>query len=300
MKKKNRCLLAVLVSGVLWGTIGVFNRYYGALGIESYNLVTLRLSMGTALLFLYLAVRDPQALKIKWKDLWIFSGAGILSIILFQTCYMISIQHSEISIAAVLLYTSPLFVTLFSALFFRDKITPAKIIGGTVTVVGCALASGIIGSNGIPTIALITGMLAGIGYASYSIWARAALNRGYKSITMTAYSFLFALIPLLFFADYGTIVSGMKQDGWTAILMWILLALATEALPYLLYTESLTGMDMSKAAITVAIEPIVAGLIGICFYEEWKTLDWIKGLGMVLVIASIVVMNLPKKEKLKQ
>ncbi len=297
MKKKNLCLLAVLASGVLWGTIGVFNRYYGALGIESYNLVTLRLSMGTALLFLYLAIRDPQALKLKLKDLWIFAGAGILSIIMFQTCYMISIQHSEISIAAVLLYTSPLFVTIFSAIFFRDKITAKKIIGGTVTVVGCALASGIIGSNGIPTIALITGMLAGVGYASYSIWARAALNRGYKSITMTAYSFLFALVPLLFFADYGTIVTGMKTDGWMAIVMWILLALATEALPYLLYTESLTGMDMSKAAITVAIEPIVAGLIGICFYDEWKTMDWIKGLGMVLVIGSIVVMNLPKKEK---
>ncbi|MBP3299924.1 MAG: EamA family transporter [Clostridia bacterium] len=297
MKKKNLCLLAVLASGVLWGTIGVFNRYYGALGIESYNLVTLRLSMGTALLFLYLAIRDPQALKLKLKDLWIFAGAGILSIIMFQTCYMISIQHSEISIAAVLLYTSPLFVTIFSAIFFRDKITAKKIIGGTVTVVGCALASGIIGSNGIPTIALITGMLAGVGYASYSIWARAALNRGYKSITMTAYSFLFALVPLLFFADYGTIVTGMKSDGWMAIVMWILLALATEALPYLLYTESLTGMDMSKAAITVAIEPIVAGLIGICFYDEWKTMDWIKGLGMVLVIGSIVVMNLPKKEK---
>ena len=297
MKKKTLCLLAVLASGVLWGTIGVFNRYYGALGIESYNLVTLRLSMGTALLFLYLAIRDPQALKLKLKDLWIFAGAGILSIIMFQTCYMISIQHSEISIATVLLYTSPLFVTIFSAIFFRDKITAKKIIGGTVTVVGCALASGIIGSNGIPTIALITGMLAGVGYASYSIWARAALNRGYKSITMTAYSFLFALVPLLFFADYGTIVTGMKSDGWMAIVMWILLALATEALPYLLYTESLTGMDMSKAAITVAIEPIVAGLIGICFYDEWKTMDWIKGLGMVLVIGSIVVMNLPKKEK---
>ena len=297
MKKKNLSLFFVLASGVLWGTIGVFNRYYGALGIESNNLVTLRLSMGTALLFLYLAIRDPQALKIKLKDLWIFSGAGILSIIMFQTCYMISIQNSEISIAAVLLYTSPLFVTLFSALFFKEKITAMKIIGGSVTVAGCALASGIIGSNGIPMIALVTGLLSGIGYATYSIWARAALNRGYKAITMTAYSFLFALVPLLFFADYGTIVGGMKQDGWMAILMWILLALATEALPYLLYTEALVGMDTSKAAITVAIEPIVAGLIGICFFEEWRTMDWIKGLGMVLVIGSVVVLNLPERKK---
>ena len=77
------------------------------------------------------------------------------------------------------------------------------------------------------------------------------------------------------------------------------LALATEALPYLLYTEALTGMDTGKAAITVAIEPIVAGLIGICFFEEWKTMDWIKGLGMVLVIGSVIVLNRPEKQKAK-
>jgi len=296
MKKKNAALLAVLISGILWGTIGVFNRYYTALGITSNNLVTIRLSMGTALLFLYLAIRDPKALKLKWKDLWIFAGAGILSIILFQTCYMITIQGSSLSLAAVLLYTSPVFVMIFSALFFKEKVTPLKIIGALVTVVGCALASGIIGNGGNITVpVLITGLLSGIGYASYSIWARAALNRGYKAITMTAYSFLFALIPLLFVADYKTIYTGMQQDGWKAIVMWILLALATEALPYLLYTEGLTGMETGKAAVTVAIEPIVATLIGILFYKEAMT--WISGLGTVLVIGAIVLMNLPQKQK---
>lgn len=296
MKKKNLSLYAVLISGILWGTIGVFNRYYTSLGIASNNLVALRLSMGTALLFLYLALRDPKALKLKFKDLWIFAGAGILSIILFQTCYMITIQGSSLSLAAVLLYTSPVFVMIFSALFFKEKVTPVKMIGAGVTVVGCALASGIIGNGGnITPIVLFTGILSGIGYASYSIWARAALNRGYKAITMTAYSFLFALIPLLFVADYPTIVSGMKQDGFTALIMWILLALATEALPYLLYTEGLAGMETGKAAVTVAIEPIVATLIGIIFYKEKMT--WISALGTVMVIAAIVILNLPQRKK---
>jgi drug/metabolite transporter (DMT)-like permease len=77
--------------------------------------------------------------------------------------------------------------------------------------------------------------------------------------------------------------------------MWILLALATEALPYLLYTEGLTGMETGKAAVTVAIEPIVATLIGIIFYKE--TMTWISGLGTVLVIGAIILMNLPQKQK---
>ncbi len=298
MKKQHTSLMAVLLSGILWGTIGIFNRYYSALGITSYTLVALRLSMGTALLFLYLAVKDPKALKIKWKDLWIFAGAGILSIILFQTCYMITIQGSSLSLAAVLLYTSPVFVMIFSAIFFREKITGIKIAGSVVTVIGCALASGIMGNTGnVTPMILVTGLLSGIGYASYSIWARAALNRGYKAITMTAYSFLFALVPLLFVTDYGAILSGIKVDGWTAVVMWILLALATEALPYALYTEGLSGMDTGKAAVTVAIEPIVATLIGIFFFREAMT--WISALGTVLVIGAIVILNLPQRKRMK-
>ncbi len=295
MKKQHFSLIAVLLSGILWGTIGIFNRYFSALGIGSHTLVALRLSMGTALLFLFLALRDPKALKLKWKDLWIFAGAGILSIILFQTCYMITIQNSTLSLAAVLLYTSPVFVMLFSALFFKEKITPVKLIGSVVTVVGCALAAGIIGQGGAITLpVLITGLLSGIGYASYSIWARAALNRGYKAITMTAYSFLFALVPLLFFTNYKTIVSGMVQEGWGSLGMWVLLALATEALPYALYTEGLAGMDTGKAAVTVAIEPIVATMIGILFYQEKLTL--LPAIGTVLVIGAIVLLNLPPRK----
>lgn len=295
MKNKHVSLIAVLLSGILWGTIGVFNRYYTSFGITANNLVFLRLSMGTGLLFLYLAIRDPKALKFRLKDVWIFAGAGILSIILFQTCYMITIQASSLSLAAILLYTSTVFVMILSAIFFKEKITALKAVGAIIAVVGCALAAGIAqGLDQLSPIVLIPGILSAIGYAFYSIFARAALNRGYKAITMTAWSFLFALVPLAFVADYPTIIGGIQADGARGIVMWILLALATEALPYVLYTQGLTGMETTKAAVTVAIEPIVATLIGVIFFHELMT--WQSVLGTVMVLGAIVVLNLPQKE----
>ena len=48
MKKSQICFAEVLISGILWGIIGVFNRYYAGIGITSVNLVILRLSLGTA------------------------------------------------------------------------------------------------------------------------------------------------------------------------------------------------------------------------------------------------------------
>lgn len=296
MKNKHLSLAAVLISGVLWATIGLFNTYFGDIGIENTDLVTIRLSMGTLLLFAYLLIRNPKALKIRLKDLWIFLGAGLTSIILFQTCYMISIRESgSYALAAVLLYTSPVFVMLFSALFFKEKITLLKGVGAVLTVVGCALASGILqGAGTVTATVLIAGLLSGIGYAMYSIFARAALNRGYGSVTMTAWSFLTALIPLLIFADYSVITEGIGSRGWEGIGMWFLLGLATEALPYALYTEGLTGMDTGKAAVTVAIEPIVAILIGVACGQ---TMHWTAWIGTVTVLLSILLLNLPQRER---
>ncbi|MBO5221324.1 MAG: EamA family transporter [Clostridia bacterium] len=293
MKNKHLALGAVLLSGILWATIGLFNTYFGDLGIVNTDLVTIRLSMGTVLLFAYLLIRNPKALKIKMKDLWIFLGAGLTSIIMFQTCYMIAIRESgSYALAAVLLYTSPVFVMLFSTLFFKDKITPLKVIGAVLTVIGCALASGILqGTGTITATVLIAGLLSGIGYAMYSIFARVALNRGYNAITVTAWSFLSALIPLLVIADYGTIYQGIASAGWSGVGMWLLLGIVTEALPYALYTEGLTGMDTSKAAVTVAIEPIVAILIGVACGQ---TMHWTAWIGTVTVIVSILLLNLPK------
>jgi drug/metabolite transporter (DMT)-like permease len=77
--------------------------------------------------------------------------------------------------------------------------------------------------------------------------------------------------------------------------MWILLALLTEALPYLLYTDGLVGMEAGKAAVTVAIEPIVATFVGILFYHETMTL--LQGVGTVLVIGAILILNIPAKPK---
>lgn len=289
--KQHFSLFAVLLSGVLWATIGLFNTYFGTVGIEGTDLVTIRLSMGTVLLFAYLLLRNPKALRLRLRDLWIFVGCGVFCIIMFQTCYMIAIQESgSYALAAVLLYTSPVFVMIFSAIFFKERITPIKAIGAVMTVVGCSLASGIMqGTGSINLTVLVSGLLSGLGYGLYSIFARVGLNRGYSSIAVTAWSFLFALVPLLITADYPQIVRGLGANGLESLGMWLMLGIITEALPYALYTEGLTGMETGKAAVTVAIEPIVAIMISaVC----GQTMHWSAWIGAAVVILSIFVLNM--------
>lgn len=300
MEQTKRNLLApisVLLSGMLWGSIGIYTRWFSARGIRSSDITFLRLLIGTAFLFTVLLVRDRDSLKIRKKDFWLFPCSGICSILFFQICYLMTIRQASLSTAAILLYTSPVFVTLFSFLFFREKLTLKKILAALLSVFGCALVSGFFGTAqrmSIPT--LLIGLGSGIGYALYSIFSRAALNRGYSSLAIPTWSFFFALLPLACFADYASIWSLIRTAPLKTIGMWILMSLTTAAFPYMLYTYGLTGMDTGKAAVTAAIEPIVATLIGIFLYHETMTPE--AALGTMAVLGAILLSNRQEKQRI--
>ena len=130
-------VLYVLLSGVLWGLISLFVRRLNALGLEAMQAVFVR-------------------------------------VLLFYTCYFYTIAHASAAAAAVLLYTSPIFVTLLSRLLFREKLTGRKLIACALAVLGCALVSGILegGAHGLTLMTLGTGLGGGI-VMNGKIWAGA-------------------------------------------------------------------------------------------------------------------------------
>ncbi len=113
--------LLIVTAATLWGTMGLFTRKMTELGFSTLQLVFMRASITAVALLIYLLISDRSKLKVKLKDLWIFILAGLISVVLFQHCYTNAIMAGSISIAATLLYTSPIFVTIISAVLFKEK-----------------------------------------------------------------------------------------------------------------------------------------------------------------------------------
>jgi drug/metabolite transporter (DMT)-like permease len=65
-------------------------------------------------------------------------------------------------------------------------------------------------------------------------------------------------------------------------------------IPYITYNFGLAGVETGKAAIIASIEPVVATLIGVFVFHEKLTTGNI--LGIALVLAAIVMCNLPGRE----
>lgn len=295
MKKDVLGTIYVLIAGVLWGTMGVFVNYFNSLGLGSIDIAGVRVFFASILVLLFILAKDPKLLKIKLKDLWCFLGSGLISLMIFTICYFRTIVLASMSVAAVLLYTSPVFVIILSFIIFKEKITKAKAISCIVCVAGSAFVSGVIGSDTkISLVAFILGITSGFAYALYSIFSRFALQKHYNSLTITAYTFLFATIGLLFFVDIPDITESVLTNPLVCVIM-LLSGLVTAVLPYLFYTMGLERIESGKAAVVAAIEPVVAVILGwLIFHDDLSLLQYF---GILLVITSIAIQNIKYKER---
>ena len=282
--------ILVLIAGVSWGLIGVFTKVIDVLGFTEMQMLFVKGVLATAVLFIITFFKDKKQLKLKnWKDIRYFVGTGIISFTFFSWAYMKAVNLTSLGVAAVLLYTAPTFVMLFSILLFGEKMTKTKGIVLLMTFVGCILVTGLLegGAAVITWQGIGIGIAAGVGYALYSIFGTYAIRAGYGSLTISFYTFLMATVIMTFLVEPVVVVSEITEMGqWPLAISF---ALLTTVVPYLTYTKGLSGLPASKASVTATIEPVVAALLGIFVFHESVTM--LKITGIVLVLSSVVVMS---------
>jgi drug/metabolite transporter (DMT)-like permease len=279
----------------MWGSIGPFVRVLDAQGFTPLTIVFARMSVAVVLLASFFILSDRGGLfRIKRKDLWRFVLAGFLSSVLLNVFYSISIVLNPLSVASVLLAASPVFVVLISRLVFRELFTANKLAALAVVFIGCVFTSGLVSGGaglGFSPLGLTVGLVAGIGWAMYSVMTRLCLNRGYHSLTVNFYTFFFGALLCLPFASPGAIAAAV---GKTPLFMTAFLlghTLICSLLPYMLYTYGMKYLETGEASIIAAVDPVFAAFLGFFFYRETPDLPMLTG--FVLVLGGVALLNLP-------
>ena len=293
---KRLAVAFVLLAGTLWGMIGIFVRRYEELGLSPLQTAALRISLTAVIFAVFVLIYRPRLYRIRLRHLWCFLGTGLVSVALFTYCYFTAIYLSDLSVAAVLLYTAPVFVMLFSLILFKEKMTALKALATVLSVLGCALTAGVIGGELNVTLSgFLFGLGSGVCYALYSIFSRYALDRGYEPFTITLYTFLFAAVATTALIDVRPVINVVTEDAGS-VCYALLFALVSCLLPYVFYTLGLKyTASSSTAAVIATVEPVVATVIGAVFFEE--ALNIPSGyIGVGLVFLSEVLINVKVKK----
>lgn len=287
-------LFSTILAGILWGTISLFLKPLSGMGYSSLQIMLFRALFSALFVFLFLLIKDRKLLKIELKDLWMFVGTGVISLTFFSICYFKTILEVGTSVAVILLYTSPIFILLFSRVLFKEKITLVKIIALVLTFAGCILVSGVLGGGSkISLKGFLIGVCAGLGYGLYSIFSRYALRK-YNSLTVTFYTFIFSGLSILPFSHPATMAGSFTGKIW---LLFVGISFLCTFLPYLFYTFGLSGLETGTAAIVVTVEPLVGTLIGFLIWHESVSIP--KILGIIMIFVAIILCGLPSKKEEK-
>ena len=171
-------IAAVLAAACCWATQGVaYALILDGIKTDGLTVVTLRAATATVVLWLWLAVTDPGALRIPRAALPAFTLLGAIAVTIFYPALFYAYQWTSVSVATTLLYLSPTLVTLGAALFLREPLTKYKLLALATTFLGSALVVQAYQPENL------TGSAAGIGlgliaaatYGTYSVLGKKLL-----------------------------------------------------------------------------------------------------------------------------
>lgn len=290
-----------IISGICFGSAGIFVRELSE-NMNSTSIISSRVFIAILLLGLWIAVYHPDYFKIKLKDIWIFVGAGVIGTLGLNICYNFSINELSLSLSAVLIALSPIFVIIFAFILFHESITKKKIISIILALAGCVLTSGIFENNASmhwTWIGIFVGSTGAVFYALYSVFSKVGMKRGYQALTITFYSMVAITVVLLPFTQWGHIANYITLNPIRNTLFMVIHSLCTAVCPYAFYTIALDHMDAGKASILCSCEPVAAMVFGIFFFKEIPTALSI--IGLIIVLVALAMLVLPdKNEKFKE
>lgn len=289
---KRLLLILPILSGVCWGTGGVFVRIFNAIGFNSVSILSTRVFVGTLMLFIILMLFNREALKIKLKDLWLFAGSGLLGTLMLNLCYNEANFTSSLSLAALLLSLAPIFALVFSAILFKEKITPKKVLCLIIALFGCVLVSGFLESSGFKwsTYGVMFGLGSALFWAAYGVFSKLASNKGYSTFTIIFYSFLFISIVLAPFTQWGLFATFLTSNPIDNSVLAIAHSVLSCVLPYFLFSAALSKIENGLASIiNSGAEPISATIFGALLFAEIPSVLNIIGIIITLVALSLLI-----------
>ena len=295
MEKKNWLGdILIIIAGLFWGSMGIFVRHLNDLGFSSIQVACLRLTTAGILFALILLIKDRKGFKIKVRDIPLFLALGLVSILFFTCCYFTAIRLMTMSTAAILLYTSPIWVMILAIIFLKEKITARKVIALILAFAGCVLVSGFGGK--VTVVGILVGLGSGLGYGLYSIFGTFALKK-YSPYTVTCYTFIIAGLGSIIVSNPPELLAKISAvENKPALIGFVLLtSVVTAVIPFLLYTLGLNMTTAGKAAVLATVEPAAATLFG--FFVMGETVGPVAVAGITLVFSAIIILSIQRKEK---
>ncbi len=280
----------LLTLAALWGGSFTFMRVAVA-GLGPVWLAALRVTFAFLALFaLALARGHVPAFRDRWRD---YLVVGVINTALPFALFSFAAQYITASTSAILNATAPFFATIVAALWLKDRVTPAKIVGMILGITGVAL---LVGWQPEPMTsdklaAIVACLVASLSYGVASVYAKARLT-GLPTYSIALYSQMMAMIvvaPALPFAPPPPALTPLVLANVLG------LAVASTALAYLIYFKLIATIGPARALTVTFLIPLFGVLWGLLFLDEKVGANSLLACALIIGGTWLALRNVPAR-----
>ncbi|WP_372865854.1 DMT family transporter [Pseudomonas sp.] len=274
-----RGFMLVLLSAFCYGLQPLFAQYAYAGGADPVGLLLVRFVFAASILLLFLRLRGirlPRG-RLAGQNLLVGIGYGFAAL-----GYYSASRSTSVSLAVILMFSFPAFVTALSIAYLGERTSPLKLLSLVLALGGVLLATGLSFQGEMSGVlwALFSALSYGsaIVYGTHSIRHEQPLASA--AMVLLGCALTFALAALFFGA---TPPSG--APAWWATLG---LALFATILPVAAFLAGSPHIGSSAASTLSTLEPVVAVTIAVLLIGEHISAGMLGG-GLMVVAAAIIL-----------
>lgn len=269
----------VLIAGICFGFLGVFGRLAFQHGFSVGELLTYRFALASLLLWIGLFVFNRKLIALSFKQILISVLLGCFGYALFSTLYFMSIQGISVALAALLLFTFPIFVNIGSHFILKERMGRTQVISLILATMGLMIL--LWGPLFVHSFkAVIYALSAALAYAVYVLLS-GRLQKGVEPLSSSLYVISAAAITL--FVWHSPSMTKPFHFSSEDFLIVLGLAVVCTVIPLTLFLSGLQKLSSSKASIVVMIEPVVATIAAWAVLGEKLSAGQSFGAGLVVI-----------------
>jgi drug/metabolite transporter (DMT)-like permease len=289
-KNEKLGILLVILSGVCFGFLGIFGKYFYQLGFDTGEILSVRFLLASVILFIYFSYKyyfqHKNYFYTSRKQFIISSLLGIMGYALFSSLLFISFKFLSVSLAVMLLFTFPIFVFIGSVILYKEKINFLKVASLVLALIGLSFLFSV--EVQVKSIeGVLYALAAAVFYAIY-ILVSEKLQKNIHALTSSYYVISASALTLIAF--YKPDLMKVVAADFKVQLAFIGFGIIGTVLPLTLFLAGLQLIPSTKASILGTIEPVLASIYALIFFNE--KIFFLQGVGIVLVlIADVLIIN---------
>lgn len=261
---KKNYLVGLLFGASAFGIWGLLPLYWKLVAeLTPYQIFSHRVVWSLLFIVIILIVQKEfvNFLKLlKQPKRWLQVAGPACFISINWLVYIWSVNSGYVVEASLGYYINPLVLTLFGAIFFKERLNRLQITGILLAALGVLYKTLTYGQ--VPYIALVLA----VSFAIYGVLKKFSQLDSVKGL---GFETLIIGIPSLFYL-VGQESSGLGITGNLPLNFWLLIALSgiVTATPLIFYAESSKRLPLNVVGFLQYISPTLSLILGIFVFKE--------------------------------